>query len=199
MFDTAITVDNQIVNCGLHKLGGVFKKTKPKRLKIIRSRAMKEFVIPAVDEQRAVLDGAERFFPLIAPVEHAAFDDDRVRRNDARLARRAFSDIERISLMAITAQMVKELREKTGRTRYQFLRAELQTCFTALEIGKYELSVGNATVAEREVAAVEKGIRAIQRFLPDVSAEQRREVETKLSELNEILVALKAELKKQSL
>src|SRR2546425_7790346 len=80
---------------------------------------------------------------------------------------------------------IRELREKTGRTRYQFLRAELQTCFTALEVGKYQLSVGNATVAEREVAAVEKGIRAIQRFLPEVSAEQRREVETKLSELNE--------------
>src|SRR2546427_12891483 len=62
---------------------------------------------------------------------------------------------------------IRELREKTGRTRYQFLRAELQTCFTALEMGRYELSVGNATVAEREVAAVETGIRAIQRFLPE--------------------------------
>ena len=29
---------------------------------------------------------------------------------------------------------IRELREKTGRTRYQFLRAELQTCFTALEM-----------------------------------------------------------------
>jgi len=89
---------------------------------------------------------------------------------------------------------IRELREKTGRTRYQFLRVELQTCFTALEVGKYELSVGNATVAEWEVAAVEKGIRAIQRFLPEVSAEQRREVETKLLEINEILDPLKAEL-----
>ena len=94
---------------------------------------------------------------------------------------------------------IRELREKTGRTRYQFLRAELQTCFTALEIGKYEHSVGNVIVAEREVAAVEKGIRAIQRFLPEVSAEQRREVETKLLELNEILDPLKAELNEQSL
>ena len=94
---------------------------------------------------------------------------------------------------------IRELREKTGRTRYQFLRAELQTCFTALEIGQYQLSVGNATVAEREVAAVEKGIRAIQRFLPEVSAEQRREVETKLAELNEILDPLKGELNERSL
>ena len=94
---------------------------------------------------------------------------------------------------------IRELREKTGRTRYQFLMAELQTCFTALEMGKYELSVGNTTVAEREVASVEKGIRAIQRFLPEVSAEQRTEVETKLAELNEILDSLKAELNEQSL
>jgi len=55
---------------------------------------------------------------------------------------------------------IRELREKTGRTRYQFLRAELQTCFT--------------------------------------SAEQRREVETKLAELNEILDPLKGELSEQS-
>ena len=108
-------------------------------------------------------------------------------------------DLSRPENMGDIDKDIRELREKTGRTRYQFLRAELQTCFTALGIGKYELSVGNATVAEREVAAVEKGIRAIQRFLPEVSAEQRREVETKLAELNEILDPLKAELNEQSL
>src|SRR5205807_8370680 len=73
--------------------------------------------------------------------------------------------------------------------------SDLQTCFTALEMGRYELSVGNATGAEREVAAVEKGIRAIQRFLSEVSAEQRTEVETKLAELNEILDPLKGDRK----
>lgn len=76
-------------------------------------------------------------------------------------------DSPRAENMGTIDKEIRELREKTGRTRYQFLRAELQTCFTALEMGRYELSVGNATVAEREVAAVETGIRAIQRFLPE--------------------------------
>lgn len=72
---------------------------------------------------------------------------------------------------------ISELYDKIARTRYQFLRTELQTCITALEIGKYELSVGNSSVTEREVASIEKGIHTIQRFLPEVSAEEKTELQ----------------------
>jgi chromosome segregation ATPase len=87
---------------------------------------------------------------------------------------------------------IRRLHERTASTRYQFLQAELQTCFTALDLAKYELSVGNTSLAEREIAHVEKGIRAIQRFLPEVSGEQRTELEAKLADLQEMLSRLKA-------
>jgi hypothetical protein len=93
---------------------------------------------------------------------------------------------------------IKELIEKTGRTRYQFLRAELQTCLTALEMAEYELSIGNTAVAEKEVAYVEKGVRTLQRFLPEVSDDQRKEIETRVVGLKAILDAVKTKLGPQS-
>lgn len=89
---------------------------------------------------------------------------------------------------------IRELYDKTAYNRHQFLKTELETCLTGLEMGTFALSVGNAAVAGREVVMVEEGIRAIQRFLPGVSGEQAREVETKLAELKARLDTLKAEL-----
>ena len=89
----------------------------------------------------------------------------------------------------------KEIRELSGqvqRTQYQFLKAELQTCFTALEIAQFELSIGSTIVVQREVAAVEKGVAVIQRFLSTLPQDQRREVDAKLEELNAILESVKA-------
>ena len=88
---------------------------------------------------------------------------------------------------------IRELYDKIARTRYQFLRTELRTCITALELAKYELSVGNFPVAEREVVSIEKGIRTIQRFLPEVSAEQGTELQ-RLADVKARLDSLKAEL-----
>jgi len=55
-------------------------------------------------------------------------------------------------------------------------------------------SVGNFPVAEREVVSIEKGIRTIQRFLPEVSAEQRTELQARLADVKAMLDSLKAEL-----
>lgn len=89
---------------------------------------------------------------------------------------------------------IRRLSENTARTRYQFLTVELQTCFTAIDLAQFELSVGNAAIAEREVAAVEEGIRVLQRFLPDVSGKPREELEARLAELQSMLDSLKADL-----
>jgi len=89
---------------------------------------------------------------------------------------------------------IRRLFEQTGRTRYQFLTVELQTCFTAIDLANFELSLRNRAVAEREVLAVEEGIRVIQRFLPEVSGEPRTEVEAGLAKLQSQLASLKAEL-----
>jgi hypothetical protein len=81
-------------------------------------------------------------------------------------------------------EQIRDLLEKTRRTRYEFLKAELQTCNTALDLAKFELSVDNTEVAEKEVRAIEKGISVLERFLPEMpQGDPRRDVEAKLAEL----------------
>jgi hypothetical protein len=97
-------------------------------------------------------------------------------------------------MMGDLDQEIRNLSEKTARTRYEFLKVELQTCWTALEMGVYEFSMGNAAVAEAEVACVEKGISVIHQFLPAASAAQQLEVEAGLAKLTTALASLKATL-----
>ena len=82
---------------------------------------------------------------------------------------------------------IRELSDRVQHTRYQFLKTELQTCLTALEMAQFELSIGNTTVVQREIAAVEKGVSVIQRFLSALPQDQRVEMDTNLAELNAIL------------
>jgi len=91
-------------------------------------------------------------------------------------------------------EQIRSLFEKTARTRYQFLTVQLETCFTAVDLAMFELSIGNVAVAEREVVAVEEGIRVIRRFLPEVSGEPGTEVAAGLTELQAQLDSLKAAL-----
>ena len=92
------------------------------------------------------------------------------------------------------AREIKELGEKTEHTRVQFLTAELRTCFTAAEFGEFELSAGNGAVAQREFSFVEDGVRTIERFLPQVPAEQRSGLDTGLRALKAALDSFKARL-----
>ena len=89
---------------------------------------------------------------------------------------------------------ISELRRKIARTRYEFVKTELDTCFTAADMGQFELRAGNIPVAEREVAFVESGIRVIGRFVVELPEEQRTAMEARLVELQAILASLKAEL-----
>jgi hypothetical protein len=89
---------------------------------------------------------------------------------------------------------IARLREQTERTRYQFLTVEVETCHTAIDIANFELSVGNAAVAVKEVQTVEEGIRVIHRFLAEISGDHRSAIEAKLATLQSRLVALKSAL-----
>jgi len=91
-------------------------------------------------------------------------------------------------------EQIRELREKTTRTRSQFLRAELQTCSMALEMVRYQLAIGNLEIAARELDCVALGIKTIERFLPETSKELRSEVEAKLMVLRALLKPLQIEL-----
>ncbi len=87
---------------------------------------------------------------------------------------------------------IRRLQEHTELTRYRLLMTELGTCFTALDLAKFELALGDMPTVEKEISYVENASSTIQRFLPKVSAEQRTELEAKLAELKAALDQLKA-------
>jgi hypothetical protein len=89
---------------------------------------------------------------------------------------------------------IRDLREKTDRTRYQFLKAELRTCSTAMEIAQYQLSIGSVDVARTEADCVEAGLSTIRRFLLETSPEQQAEIEAKVAELTALLHQLRIKL-----
>jgi hypothetical protein len=93
---------------------------------------------------------------------------------------------------------IRELRSKIARTRYEFVKTELETCFTAAEMGEFELGARNIPVAEREVAFVESGIRVIRRFVVELPEEQRTAVEARLVDLEAALASLKEGLLKRA-
>jgi len=78
---------------------------------------------------------------------------------------------------------MKELAQRTAEIREQFLRVELETCLTALDMAKFEIAAGNTPVVMRELAVVRKGIATVERFLPGATAEARPELEARLAEL----------------
>ncbi|HWB87246.1 MAG TPA: hypothetical protein VG675_24090 [Bryobacteraceae bacterium] len=80
-------------------------------------------------------------------------------------------------------KQIGELLEQTGRIRYEFLAAEIQTCITALEMAEFELSKHNLPVVEREMSSVDEGIRVVERFLNDFSLGDRAEIEKRLANL----------------
>ena len=47
---------------------------------------------------------------------------------------------------------IRALRDRTESNRRQFLRAEWQTCWTAIDRARLELSLGNVHEAEKEFA-----------------------------------------------
>jgi len=89
---------------------------------------------------------------------------------------------------------IEKLYERTARTRHEFLKTELQSCRTALEMADLQLSIGNRAAAESEVVFVTKGIAVLHRFLLLASAEQQLEIGKKLAEIEAALVSLMTRL-----
>ena len=94
------------------------------------------------------------------------------------------------------AQM-RGLAEDTARLREQFIRADLETCSTSLEMAKLEMSSGNTPLAMQELALIEKGIKTIERFLPETPAGARPELEGMLAKLKAEVQSWKREVGKE--
>jgi hypothetical protein len=90
---------------------------------------------------------------------------------------------------------IRALREKTESNRRQFIRAELQACFIALDRARFELSLGNTHEAEKEFELANRGTQVIERFLSE-AASRMPEIEAKLPELRASAASLRLDLDK---
>ncbi len=88
---------------------------------------------------------------------------------------------------------IRDLRERTKHNRHQFLKADTQTCFIAIERAHLELSLGNTDEARKEFELVNHGVQVIQRFLSEAPG-QMPEIEAKAAELKEALESLRLEI-----
>jgi hypothetical protein len=88
---------------------------------------------------------------------------------------------------------IRALREKTESNRRQFLLAELQTCFIAIERARFELSLGNTHEAEKEFELANRGKQVIERFLSEAVG-RMPEIEAKLPELRASVASLRLDL-----
>ena len=73
------------------------------------------------------------------------------------------------------ARQIAELHLQTQENWYQFFKAELLTCFNAIDFGNTEFDLGSREVALSEIYAAEKGFDTIVRFLPQMESEERRD------------------------
>jgi len=90
---------------------------------------------------------------------------------------------------------ILELREKTNRNRRNFLRAEVDTCFIAVQRALYELSLGNTMEAKKELDIASRGAEVMTHFLGE-APEQLPVIEAKLSELRGALEKLASDIER---
>ena len=93
------------------------------------------------------------------------------------------------------SNQIAALHAETQASRHEFLKAELRTCFTAIDFGTTEFELGNREVAANEIRSAEKGYATLLRFIPELDSPQRREeIEAALPRLREATNALRHKL-----
>src|SRR4051812_37719539 len=85
---------------------------------------------------------------------------------------------------------IRDLRERTKHNLHEFLKADMQTCFIAVERAHLELSLGNTHEAQKELEMANRGVEVIQRFLGEAQG-QMPEIEEKLAELKKSVESLR--------
>jgi hypothetical protein len=97
------------------------------------------------------------------------------------------------SIMSDFESQIRYLRERTESNRRDFLRAELQTCFLAVERGNFEISLGNRHEAEKEFAAARRGAQVIEKLLREAPAEIP-EIQPRFLELKASIESFRADI-----
>ncbi len=89
--------------------------------------------------------------------------------------------------MSDLAAQIATWRQKTEQVRYDFLRAEIQTCTIAIDMARLEFERAHVAFAGREVENATKSIGVIERFLPQARTDQQEELRGHLAWLKSAL------------
>src|ERR1051325_7575758 len=82
-----------------------------------------------------------------------------------------------------------DLQARTDQNRVDFLRTDLDLCFTFANVAETEYGLGGREAGDRSLADAEKGYGTIQRFLSDpkhakrLTDEEQRELTARLARL----------------
>src|SRR5690242_16637220 len=91
---------------------------------------------------------------------------------------------------------IAELQSQTEQNSYEFVRAELADCFSAVENGIRELESGNWESAKEEALKAEKGYKTVVGFVAELNdGGQRAEIENLWNALRTRLDTLESMLK----
>lgn len=83
---------------------------------------------------------------------------------------------------------ISEVRAETEQNRFEFLKNDLNICFTYADPSRTELCSGDSEAAARTLARAEEGYATIVRFLANVKdPENRTGIETRLNGLRATL------------
>jgi hypothetical protein len=95
--------------------------------------------------------------------------------------------------MSDTANPSADLRSQSNKNRIDFLRTELDACFTFVSLAETERSIGNDEHAKRSAANAEKAYATVQRFLSDpkhakhINDQERQELTERMQQLRKKL------------
>lgn len=95
-------------------------------------------------------------------------------------------------------EQVKQVMKKAARTRYEFVLVELRTCFTCLDMGKYQFSVGDDEAGRKEIDLAERGLHEAERFSAGFAPEEMAGIAETLTRLKRDLEDLKRERNSQA-
>jgi hypothetical protein len=88
-------------------------------------------------------------------------------------------------------ERIAELQSKTEKSNYDFIQAELDACFVAVDEGTRELESGHPEIAREDLQKAEKGYKTVIGFVAELGDEQQRsKIEQRWNDLRGRLDAL---------
>jgi hypothetical protein len=85
------------------------------------------------------------------------------------------------------------MRAETGKTEVDFLKTELDSCFTFASLAETEFKIGHREAAERSLAHAQKAYGTLGRFLSDpkfakhLPAQAKQELAARLGDVHALL------------